>query len=409
MSGGHRRWLGLLLAVGLPAAVVPAHAYFGPPEPTVYLAGAAVRDITPAGEVNVGGGGVRAPGSQHIAVRALVVEDEGLPPVVIASIETHGLFAAYKGGAYGLSDMADAAALAEPALRSDHMLLAADHTHAGPDTVGAWGFVPESYMASVKAAAVDAIVSAYRSRVAASMWVGDRVLQARSVANDAPVATLVSFDADATLGGVDGIHGDWPQFLSDALSASGHGVGIAMEGAGAGVQPAGGAGFVGTLLGRVDAALAGRRRVDGAVVARRQFVREPMTNPALTLFTQRSTEGAIVRTPVGSVVIGRVLVSGFPGEASPNMALKVAAAVPRLLEHIPLGLANDYLGPLDHAAFGVSPTVGDHVVCASIDNALAFWGPTEVTPPAQCAAFAATSHSLNADVALSNISVQSSF
>jgi hypothetical protein len=268
----------------------PARGYFGGP-PSVYSVGAAVRDITPDGPINVGGNGlgdgsshlpgldeahVRSPGAERIAVRALVVDN-----AVIADIETQGMFAAYKAavGKYGLSDIAAEAARRRPELSPTSMIIASDHSHSAPDTIGAWGFVPESYMQRVFNAAVDAIVAAYDSRVDAYLGVGEslandlvynqnctealnqsaspaytgpevcnvpdqsskdakvRVVQAKAVSDGGVVATLVSYNAHATLGGADGVHGDWPQFLSDRLSAVYGGVGIAMQGSVGRVQP----------------------------------------------------------------------------------------------------------------------------------------------------------------------------
>jgi hypothetical protein len=272
----------VLVAVALVAAscvLVPARAYFGGP----YWVGAAQRDITPDAVVNVGGNGLgdgtvpsnplfsrgsrAGPGAERIAVRAMVVADE-LQAVAVADIETQGMFAAYKGGRYGLRDIAAAVAAArpyhsptDPGLQIHHVLVAADHTHSGPDTVGAWGFVPEAYMQQVYERAVAAIVDAYDHRVAAELVAGGseardlvydqnctealdqspgssfprdvcdqpaqdvmdarlRVLQAKRVSDGGVVATLVSYGAHATLGGAAGIHGDWPQFLSDRLAAT---------------------------------------------------------------------------------------------------------------------------------------------------------------------------------------------
>ncbi|HEV7888462.1 MAG TPA: hypothetical protein VGO92_12960, partial [Acidimicrobiales bacterium] len=424
---------GVLLVAGL-AVVVPGPAKgFFPYQPETYFVGAAARDITPAGQTRLGGfglgdgsvlpsvvvgpGHVGSPGSQRIGVRALVVDDGGGSPVVIADIETQGMFAAYKGGAYGLSDIAAAVSAARPGsgLQPDHMILASDHTHSGPDTIGAWGFVPDSYMERIKQAAVEAVVAAYDSRVESTMWVGRskafdlvynqnctqalnqdpdavytgpevcnlpdqdvkdayvRVLQARAVADGSPVATLVSYNAHSTLGGADGIHGDWPQFLSDRMAAELGGVGIGMEGAIGRIQPCrpqcsftnpaqfGGAtdrrsAYLNALMSHVRASLDSAVRVTGVVTGTQRLIREPVTDPAvLALFAGGSRVGAELRrslaspwmagptigTPVSSIAIGRVLVSGYPGEAYPNIDVGVAEAVSGLLENIPLGLAND--------------------------------------------------------------------
>ena len=484
-----------LLVVALVATAVvapsPAKGYFGGP-PDVYKVGAAVRDITPAAGVpiNVGGNGLgdgsspvpgldeshtRVPGAERIAVRALYVER--VYKVVIADIETQGMFAAYKGrvAGYGLADMAAEVSRRIPGLPASHVIIAADHSHSGPDTIGAWGFVPESYMKLVFDSTVGAIVDAYSRRVDSTLWFGQalaedlvynqnctealnqspspaypgpavcnvpdqgdkdayvRVLQAQSVATGAVVSTLVSYNAHATLGGAGGVHGDWPQFLSDRLSSVFGGVGIGMQGAVGRVQPCrpqcsftnpaqfGGAtdrktAYVNALIGRVNAALDVRRSMRGIVTGHSTFIREPITSPAvLALFTAGGAVGAelrrsdkapylvgnVIGTPVTSLVIGDLLVSGFPGEAYPNISMGVAAAARKVGLHMPLGLANDQIGYLispaeaypmvaaevavnDNSIFNVSPTVGDHVMCASIANADSFY---ELTVPPRCAAF----------------------
>lgn len=481
----------LVAAALLCAVLPPAGAYFGG-DPTVYNVGAATRDITPSGTLNVGGNGLgdgsaglpgldeshtRDPGDERIAVRALVVELED-HTAAIADIETQGMFAAYKGsGNYGLADMAQKVAGLVPGLPAERIIIASDHSHSAPDTIGAWGFVPESYMQLVFDATVDAIVEAYQRRVPTLLGFGTsraddlvynqnctealnqsaqpaypgpntcnvpdqadkdafvRVVQARAVADDSVVATLVSYNAHATLGGADGIHGDWPQFLSDRLSAVYGGVGIAMQGAVGRVQPCRpqcsftdasqfGDGtdrkskYLNALMGHVGKALVNPAAVFGPVQGRQRLIREPITSPAvLALFAggqhigaelRRSQQapwlvGNVIGTPVSSLSFGNLLISGFPGEAYPNISLGVQRALKTPKLFMPLGLANDQVGYLispaeawpmvaaevavnDNSIFNVSQTIGDHVMCASIVNADAFYG---VVMPERCAAFAA--------------------
>jgi hypothetical protein len=487
----------LAAAVAVPARGAgpgPGQAGF----PYRYEVGAAQRDITPTVETNLGGYGLGTkgnpvadaigpghtgkPGSERIRVRALVVSD-GVQPVAVADIETQGMFAAYKGnGAYGLSDIAAKVAADTPGLAKDHIIVAADHTHAGPDTIGAWGFVPDSYMATIRDSAVAAIEEAFATRRPAVLLAGGsearglvynqnctealnqkpkpdypgpnvcnvpsqdvmdarlRVLQARSIADGSVITTFVSYGAHATLGGGDSdIHGDWPQFLSDRLAAAYGGVGLAMEGAVGRVQPCRPE-CAHTRATEPDLATTGKRKdiyvdalmrhvaeglddatfVHGPVRGARAMIQEPVTSPTvLALFAggdkigaelRRSNQspwmtGTVLGTVVSSLRIGNVLVSGFPGEAYPNISTGVEGSVPRLAEHFPLGLANDQLGYLiapaeaypqvaaeiavnDNSIFNVSPTIGDHVMCASIGLAGRLgYGLARV--PARCAAFAA--------------------
>src|SRR4051794_778333 len=272
--------LAALLVLAAPAAAkTPA-----------YKVGAATRDITPVGPTNLGGfglgdgtvpdnpafsrGGVGEAKSERIAARAIVFDD-GKQAIAIADIETQGMFAAYEDGPYGLSDMAAAVAAAIPGLPADHILIASDHTHSGPDTIGAWGGVSTDYLRSVRDQTVAAIKAAYAGRRFADLRAGHsdasdliynqactealnqskepdypgpdvcpvpgkdgmvRVVQATAPGGGV-VATYMAFAAHATAGGGDGLHGDWPQFLSEALSATYGGVGVAMVGALGGTQP----------------------------------------------------------------------------------------------------------------------------------------------------------------------------
>jgi hypothetical protein len=102
-----------------------------------------------------------------------------------------------------------------------------------------------------------------------------------------------------------------------------------------------------------------------------------------------------------------VLLSGFPGEAYPNISVGVAGVVAGEGEHFPLGLANDQLGYLISPAeafptvaaegavnhdsiFNVSPTIGDHVMCASARLAAGLYEEEHPNLPARCRAFAAS-------------------
>ena len=261
-----------------------------------YLVGAATTDITPPYGVNIGGFGLGDgtvipsqitsrggywPGPQpgdstapRIRARAIVVDD-GKQAVAIADIETQGMFAAYEAGPYGLHDIAASVAQDIPGLPLDHIVVASDHTHHGPDTIGAWGGVPTAYLKMVRDRTVEAIETAYANRQFASIRAGQsdasdlvynqactealnqdktpaytgpdvclvpgkdgmvRVVQATAPSGSV-VATLVVFAAHSTTNIGPGMDGDWPQFLGDRLASIYGGVGIGMEGANGGTQP----------------------------------------------------------------------------------------------------------------------------------------------------------------------------
>ncbi|MCW2544797.1 MAG: hypothetical protein JWM40_2349, partial [Frankiales bacterium] len=128
-------------------------------------------------------------------------------------------------------------------------------------------------------------------------------------------------------------------------------------------------------------------------------IREPITGPAVTaLFTAGKYGGAqllrsheppwvnaqTIRTVVGALRIGDVVIATTPGEGFPRIRQDIETAVGKgAREVMTLGLANDQLGYLispasyvpiiaaevpvnDNIIFNVSPTIGDHVACADI-------------------------------------------
>ncbi len=454
-----------------------------------YLVGAATADITPTGRVNLGGFGLgdgsvipeEAVGrgdqgqakSERIKVRAMVVDD-GKQAVAVADIEVQGWFAAYEVGKTGLSDMAAEIARRVPRLPVGHIVLASDHSHSAPDTIGVWGGPKPGYMEFVKARVVKAVTEAYAHRGYANLAAGHsdasdlvynqscseglnqekdpayagpelcttpgkdgmvRVVQATAPSGRHPLTWMV-FAAHATAGGGNGIHGDWPQFLSEELSTRYGGTGLAMVGALGGTQPCRTAcaftkptnpgykvadrktAIVLNYAAHVGTALRSAHRVRGPVAGAQGFIREPILGPAVTgLFAAGKYMGAellrnhespwvnaqTIRTVVGALRIGDVVVAATPGEAFPRIRQDVQDAVGKQArEVISLGLANDQLGYLiapasyvpiiaaevavnDNIIFNVSPTIGDHVACADIT--LVGRLGLKVTPPPTCAAF----------------------
>src|SRR5436305_6534125 len=476
-------------------AVVPSRRYSyalragrASVELPAYLVGAASEDITPDGAVNLGGfglgdgsvvpdaiigrGGYGASQGERIAARA-VVFDDGRKTIAIADIETQGMFAAYEDGPWGLHDIAEQVAKDVPGLSADHILIASDHTHSGPDTIGAWGGVPPAYLQYIHDQTVRAIEDAYASRRLADVRAGHsdasdliynqscsealnqskqpdytgpdlcltpgkdgmfRVVQVTAPGGQV-VATYVAYAAHATAGGGNGLHGDWPQFLSDTMTARYGGVGVAMEGANGGTQPCRPTcsftqptnpgydvsdrrkALMDNYMAHVQDALDHAAPVRGRVDAAQSYIREPITGPAVqALFTAgnhtgmrllRSHEspwvvGETIRTVTSALRVGGVLSAGTPGEGFNAIGAGVRSAVGGAQEVIQLGLANDQLGYLispisyvpviaaevpvnDNIIFNVSPTIGDHVMCSDVGLALkiGFAGSS----PATCAPY----------------------
>src|SRR5689334_9562882 len=137
-----------------------------------------------------------------------------------------------------------------------------------------------------------------------------RVVQATGT-NGKVIATFAAYAAHATAGGGNGLHGDWPQFLSDQMTARFGGVGLAMEGANGGTQPCRPAcaftkptnpgynapdrksALMLNYMAHVDDALAHSTPVAGPVGAAKGAIKEPITGPAvLALFTGGDKIGA---------------------------------------------------------------------------------------------------------------------
>jgi hypothetical protein len=435
-----------------------------------YKVGAASRDITPAGVVNLGGyglgdgslipeavvgrGGRDSAKGEHIRTRAFVVDD-GRNAIAVADIEVQGWFAKYEFGTDGLQDMAQAVSKKIARLPVSHIAIASDHSHAAPDTLGVWGGPSRGYLDFVKSQVIDAIIAAYDSRAFATLKAGHsdasdlvynqsctealnqsktpdypgpsvcatpgkdgmvRVVQATSPSGRHPLTWMV-FAAHATAGGGNGLHGDWPQFLSDAMTQQYGGQGIAMVGALGGTQPCRTAcaftkpsnpgynvkdrktALVLNYGAHVTQALRTAKPVSGPVLAAQGYIREPLVGPAVSaLFAAgkyagaellRSHEspwivGQTIRTVVGAIRIGDVVVATTPGEAFPRIRQDLEDSLGgQAREVISLGLANDQLGYLispasyvpiiaaevpvnDNIIFNVSPTIGDHVACADI-------------------------------------------
>lgn len=458
---------------------------------------------TPFGTLpsQVGRGGQNRARSDRIKARA-VVFDDGKQAIAITTIETQGYFAAYRGQlkGLGLSDMA--AAAANPRMPASSILIAADHTHGGPDTIGAWGGVEKRYFQFIFDRTVAAIRDAYAQRRFADVSAGHsdaydliynqscpealyqsdggipapfdrghtapcvtgsaqgsagkdgkdglmRVVQARTPSG-APIVTYMAYAAHATAGGGDGVHGDWPQYVGDAMAARFGGVGMAMQGAVGRTQPCrpacaftaksnpsfqtpGGrkAEITANYMAHVVDALGKATAVRGPVRAAQGFIREQVTGPAvLALFAAggrglgahllRSLEspwmtGETIRTVAATLRVGDVLFAGTPGEGFPEIAFGIRDALAGPREVIALGLANDQLGYLiapaasyvpitaqvavnDNTIFNVSPTIGDHVMCADIRLAksIGFTVTADASTAARMAAYCASYDAVDA-------------
>lgn len=409
------------------------------------LVGAAKRDITPTaatappnGSVFLGGYGLgpERPSTgaiDPIFVRAFVVSGP-LGTVAFAQNETQGTFAAYEDGPYGLIDVGEAVeAATEGAIPRSHVVVGSDHSHAGPDTTGVWGGLPESYLAFLRDQTVGAIVDAYESRERASLWIGAvdatnlirsqfdqppnvvvdgelRVLVATEPDDSTkPVAALINYAAHATVMGSGNtrISGDWPSVVSERVERTlGIDTALVMVADVGRTQPQRDLGggdtdeerlrSYGALVEeRALSAIADLEPVEGdEVMAAQRFLQEPYDNPTTPFVFLQGLIARSNRAPwlseqtIGTVVsaarVGNVLFAAVPGEGYPAIQLAMEERVDAP-QHFFFGLANDQLGYL------IAPEEGyPDVLAAAPDNDNAVFNvSSKIGDHVQCALLAA--------------------
>ena len=194
-----------------------------------------------------------------IHVRATVISASKKQNFAIADIENQGCFSQNKQG-FGLITMRQQVAQAtKGALPADHVFIQCDHSHGGPDLIGAWGGVPDAYLKFVQQQTVAAIVAAFKDQRPAELWYGTaqsgvegrnklpedtkdplltnqmlndptgandvmddelRVLQARDPKTGVPFATILNLNAHPTVLGSSNTKasGDWPQFANTLMT-----------------------------------------------------------------------------------------------------------------------------------------------------------------------------------------------
>lgn len=410
------------------------------------LVGVARRDITPSaatappdGSVYLGGYGFgpERPSTgvlQPIYVRAIVITGDG-GTVAFAENETQGAFAAYRSGPYGAIDVAAEIERASGgAILRTSVIVGSDHSHAGPDTTGVWGGLPDSYLAFLREQTVGAILDAYAARRPARLWTGSadatelirsqfdeppndrvdgelRVLLATDPGGDPlhPFGMLINYAAHATVMGSGNtlISGDWPAVVAASIEAGlGVETALVMVADVGRTQPRDGDvpgdtdvekldAYSAVVEQRVLAAVAAATPREGGTVAATQlFLREPYANPFFPLSflgSQISRDdsppwlaGETVGTVVGAARVGDVLFAAIPGEGYPAIQLTLEQQV-AADEHFVFGLANDQLGYL------IAPESGYPQVAAAApgnDNAIFNVSP-KIGDHVACSALAA--------------------
>jgi hypothetical protein len=413
-----------------------------------------------------------------IHVRAIAVSD-GTHATAIADIETQGLFAATKDGPYGMVDMRRRVQAATGGgLPAESTVIQSDHSHSGPDTMGVWGGVPVAYRKLIADRTVEAIAEAYRTMRPGTLYYGTapgrdllsnqfdydaqnqvvdsdvRVLQARAP-DGRPFATLLNFSAHPTVLGASNrkVSGDWVQAANPLLTERFGGEATTVVGtlgrtqpadrgcADAPLPPAGPArdacsirSYAERVVERAEDAAVGARPLGGhALVDARSFLVQDVASNAAILGLDYAGQpagaelnrsitppwliGNVLGTTTASLRIGDVLVSAMPGEAYPQIPLRVRGLV-QARGYMTAGLAGDQLGYLiapytaypepirrtafnqrgdevspldnDNYFFNVSPTMGERVTCSLLRGAGEVFGRGTAIRDSQgsCAPFA---------------------
>ena len=401
-----------LLLLAAPAADAKPKA----PKPKLgFYAGAAKTLVNPVNpqtgrpeNICLGGYGDCADGAgrtmtgvkDDLYARAVAFADRRGGSFIAVNHTSIGLFASYKTLAGVGSYYARQAIAAKTGVPAGHIVIQADHSHAGPDTIGIWGGIPTWYLTQLQDGIVDAAVRAWNGRQRATLFAGtadgpgvtSSYAKAPNDSVDTTFNLLWAEDSDgqrilswanysphATVLGSSnkGASGDWPEWAATIAESRWGGTGLGSIGTlgredfGTADKGAKGEAQARERLERMyAAATASAEEVpsDGGVKAKTVFIREPLTQPILlaNLFPEGTLTapglgydismdrdanqpwltGTLIGTFAGAARIGDVFIGAAPGESFPEIGqyLREEGGVegPRMWMH--LGASNDFLG-----------------------------------------------------------------
>ncbi|HLG01436.1 MAG TPA: hypothetical protein VI916_13295 [Acidimicrobiia bacterium] len=222
----------------------------------IYLGGFGIGPARVAKRVGHGG----------VWVRAVAISN-GQDTFVYAVADTVGWFARYDAticADCGVLDVRESVA-ADLELPVGNVILGSTHTHAGADTYGGWGGIPDWYRNQIRDAAIAATKRAVESLRAATVTIGATQLPNRNNerrdtyysnadpgatwirATDtigAPIATWATYAAHPTIVDTAVLHADWPGAAARRFEAAGGGVGMVFEGGLGNVSVSGTSGVV---------------------------------------------------------------------------------------------------------------------------------------------------------------------
>ncbi|MBX3413619.1 MAG: hypothetical protein KF708_13090 [Pirellulales bacterium] len=264
-----------------------------------------------------------------------------------------------------------------------HLVLAASHNHAAPDTMGVYGHYPAEYNQYIQDQVVKCVQAAYANlRPVKELRTASRELpmdgarvaglirNARNVGlvdptisilqpigeDDQPIATLVNFacHVEGIEAGVLELTADFPGYMCEQIKADGGGIPVFLNGAVGGMvsgdnrarthdeAKATGLAFA-ALVKDLEKTAQPPATFDFAVETKR--VEIPMTNANFKpLYEQmRPLNRGRVVTQMTLVRLGECEMVTLPGEVLPEVAVEILEHMhgfPRIL----IGLANDQLG-----------------------------------------------------------------
>ena len=335
-------------------------------------------------------------------VRAFAVRDAGGDTAVLAVLDGEGYFWDYASKCDDCGIEQISARLGdELGIDPSGIVIAATHSHASPDFIGGWGFVPDWYMQQVTDSIEAAVTSAVGQLRPAVLEVGEerarpfnhqrrdtyrsaeeqQLTWLRAIAlgpNDKPddhnvIATIGAYAAHPTTRGTnDGIaDADWPGVFEQRLEERFGGIGMHLMTGLGNMSASGSTEDVGTgLADLVPATGTGHLLTDTDIRSERVTWRQPATNVPLTALAvpgffdhQFDPIPASVRTgpkpdtapcasasaysvsvPAAAIRIGDdFALTTAPGEVFANFSNTVKELSGALVT-MPLGQANDALG-----------------------------------------------------------------
>ena len=338
-------------------------------------------------------------------VRAIAIGD-GTDTAVLAIVDGEGWMADYHNKCTDCGALEIGAAVgSELGIDPAGIVIAATHSHAAPDFIGGWGFVPDWYMQQVSDTIRQTIRDAVHAMEPAVVEVGE--VQARPFNHERRdtyrsaeeqqagwlrayvpgsrrtparvIATVGAYAAHPTTHGTNGgvAHADWVGEFEHALEGRFGGVGLHFM-TGLGNMSAGGETGPG-LAGLIPPVGAGIPIARGDVSSARTTWRQPATNvplstlgaagffdrqfdemPASVSVGKSETAPCVSASPVsvnvaaGAIRIGDELaITTGPGELFANLTNTIKEQSPALVT-MPLSQANDALGYIPQS-FEMSP------------------------------------------------------